>query len=452
MESRQELKRSIGLPGVVVTLVGFVIGVSIFILPGHLAASAGPAVILSYFIASLMAVFSCVVAAQIGAVFPVSGASFIAVSRLISPFWGFATVWFILGTGAIGVALLAYGFADYLAIVWPGVNRMTAAVSLVLALGGLNLLGARETVFGQALMVAAFMVALCVFAVAGMIHMDTRLLDPFVPNGPGAVLSAAIPAFFSYSGFMVIIEIGGEIRRPGKTVPAALAISFLIVFLVYTSVTLAIVAVVPWQELIGVSAPVTEAARRILPDWVATAITLTAVAASASSINALLLSYSRDLLALARVRVLPGALAGVSRRSGEPSRAVLVITALSVLSVLAGAGIADYATLTVIGLMFFQIMLGLAALRMPATLGERYARSDFKLRGWKLPFFAVGLMVCSAAFLLIVLVDSPRFILLAGAYLCIGAVYYEIRRRLLTRRGIRVQSLIGEEVARMEAD
>ena len=95
--AQAEMRRSVGVAGVVVTLVGFVIGVSIFILPGALAATAGPAVVLSYFVAGLIALFSCVVAAQIGAVLPTSGASFVATSRLLSPFLGFATIWLIIG-------------------------------------------------------------------------------------------------------------------------------------------------------------------------------------------------------------------------------------------------------------------------------------------------------------------------------------------------------------------
>lgn len=446
MASAGNVQRTIGLTGAVVTLVGFVIGVSIFILPGTLAASTGPAIVFSYLLASLMAVFSCAISAQVGAVFPVSGASFVTVSRLVSPFWGFAAVWLIVGGGSIAVALLAYGFADYLHLIWPGVGRMTAAVFLVVALGGLNLMGARDTVLGQGLMVGAFMLALMVFSVAGIYHMDTRLLTPFVPNGLGPVLSATIPAFFSYAGFMVIIEIGGEIKRPARNIPLALGISFVTVLVVYTVVSLAIVGVVPWQELANIKAPVSEVAGRILPAWVASAITLTAVAAAASSVNVLLLGYSRDVLALARVKVLPEVLAKISKKHGEPINGVLVMMALSLAAVLTGGGIADFATLTVVGLLLFQIAVAAAVLMLPKKMKAQYEAASFSLKGWRLPFFSIGLMVFSAIFLIIVLLDSPGFILLAAAYFAIGTVYFFVRRAYLGKRGIRVQELIRAEV------
>ena len=54
------MQRTIGLWGAVATLVGFVIGVSVFLLPGELAATAGPGVVISYGIASLIGLFALI--------------------------------------------------------------------------------------------------------------------------------------------------------------------------------------------------------------------------------------------------------------------------------------------------------------------------------------------------------------------------------------------------------
>lgn len=55
MTTPQHTERTIGLFGTVLTLVGFLIGASIYILPGQLAALAGPGVILSYLFGGVMA-------------------------------------------------------------------------------------------------------------------------------------------------------------------------------------------------------------------------------------------------------------------------------------------------------------------------------------------------------------------------------------------------------------
>ena len=150
----QHLERTIGLAGTVSTLIGYVIGASIFILPGELAASSGPAIALSYLLAAVPAVFCCFVSAQIGSVFPVSGANYVAVSRVISPFAGFLMVWVLMAALIVGVPLVAYGFADYLAFFLPALNRTLVAAAAVVFFVCINIRGTRVSVWSQSAMVA----------------------------------------------------------------------------------------------------------------------------------------------------------------------------------------------------------------------------------------------------------------------------------------------------------
>jgi len=66
------LDRKIGLWGAVFLLIGNIVGASIFILPGQLAGLAGPGVVIAYFIAAVPAIINCLIAAQVGAILPVS--------------------------------------------------------------------------------------------------------------------------------------------------------------------------------------------------------------------------------------------------------------------------------------------------------------------------------------------------------------------------------------------
>jgi basic amino acid/polyamine antiporter, APA family len=429
------MKRDVGTFGATMTLVGLVVGISIFILPGTLAATAGPAVIASYALASFLTLFVCVVAAQIGCLFPVSGATFVAIGRLVSPFFGFVTVWMMIGGVCVAIALLGYGIADYLHQIVPGTNRAVAAYGIVLTLAVLNVVGMKANVIGQALMVVVFAVALVVFTAAGVMNVRADYLVPFAPNGWWPVAAAAIPAFFSFAGFMVIIDIGGEIRDPARTIPRALGLSFVIVLLTYVLVSLAVVGTIPWRELGGIAAPVGEAAARILPSWVAVAIAAAAVAAGATSINGLLLGYSRDVLALARVGIFPEALAKVSPRHGTPVNGVLSLTALALVGLSLESGVTELATTIAIALLTLQIFLGIAMLAAPRKLGALYEAAPFRLGRGALWFFGSGLILFSLAFLAIAVSDSPRSVLFAACHLLVGCGYYIARRRHLLERG-----------------
>jgi len=435
-------ERKIGVGGVFVTLVGLVIGISIYILPGSLAATAGPAVILSYALAAVMALFGCVVAAQIGAIFPMSGASFYAISHSLSPFIGFIVIWLMIGSAAVAASLLAYGFADYLNALRPLADRKTLALFIVLLLGYLNLLGTKETVLWQMIMVISFLAALSVFSIIGTINIDKQLLIPFMPNGLDSVLAAAVPAFFSYTGFMLIIEMSGEIKNPGRTIPLGLGLSFVTVLLAYTFVSLVIVGTIPWYDLINISAPVGEVAKIILPGWIANVITITAITAAASSINAIILGYSREVFALAQVILLPKFLSNVSTKNKTPVNSILVMILLSLIAVAFGGTIADVATLVVIGMLVVQLALGLSLLFVQKKLKSNFEAADFKLKPWLLKFFSVGLIVFSLSFLAIVVWGNLKIIIIAAAYILIGMLYYFRRKAALANDEKNLELLI----------
>lgn len=401
-------RRKIGLFGATTTIIGFVIGVSIFILPGSLAAQTGPGVVLSYMFAAVLAVFSCLAAVQLSRAYPVSGASVVAIGELLSPYYRFLAVWLIVGSGAVAIALLSYGFADYVSALVGSQNRGLKAIVLVVLLTLLNLVGIRQSVAVQALMVAAFMTALLVFCIVGLANISTTRMIPFAPNGFAPILAATVPAFFSYTGFLVIVELGGEIRNPERNIPIAISISFLVVLMTYVSVSLVIVGVVPWQELANTSAAVSEISGLLLPDWAANAITMTAIAAAASSVNVLLLAYSRDVAALASAGELPALM--TTKRPEERTNAqkgILAIAAISILAILAGKDIESYATVAVVAVLLFQTLVGVSVWRLTRKVGPDISAVEPSRNSLLSKLAGGGVVTVSLAFIFVALANRP---------------------------------------------
>ena len=140
------LQRKIGLAGAIFLLLGNVIGASIFILPGSLAAIAGPAVFVAYLIALIPAFFNTLVAAQVGGILPVSAADYVFTSTVLHPLLGFLKVWAALVGALVGGPILAYGFADYFSYFSPDANRVAVASFVVIIMMVINLLGIRSSV------------------------------------------------------------------------------------------------------------------------------------------------------------------------------------------------------------------------------------------------------------------------------------------------------------------
>ena len=433
MTTPQHTERTIGLFGTVLTLVGFLIGASIYILPGQLAALAGPGVILAYLFGGVMAFFACLLAAQIGVVISRSGGSFYAISNLISPMAGFVSLWLLLIAICVATALVASGFANYWLVYFPAWDPTAIAVGIVLLFCIINVLGTRISVMSQSLMTLLFLTAMAVFSVAGITTMDRSNLVPFLPAGFGSVLSAMIPAYFSWTGFTVLIEIGGEIKDPGTNIFRALMIGFVIVLVFYVGVCLALVGTMPWYTLGDFNAPVSAAAERLLPSWLANFITLSALLASATSVNGIVLAYSRDIYAMARQRLFPEALAKLTDSHAVPARAIVTFTALAVMFILMGGTITDYAIITVIAFMIIQIALAVAVLRIPMLMPTEYETSSFKLSVPMIRLSAGVVILSSLGFLFRALADDPQKGLIVLLVLSSGWVWYHFRLRYLAR-------------------
>ena len=425
-------RRHIGAFTAATMLVGLVVGVSIFILPGELAATAGPGVLLAYAIAGAVAFVGCLVAAEVGAVLPVSGASFVLISRCVSPFAGFLALWLMIGAICTAMALLAYGFADYFALLVPGVPALPMALGIVALLGALNVFGTRTALLSQNVFVFLMMAALVAFCAVGATYVDVSNLQPFLPRGLDAAIGAAVPAFFSFAGFMLIVEIGGEVKNPARNIPLAVLAAFAVVLVTYLAVAFVVVGVEHWSNLAGVSAPVGVLAQRFMPGWGANLVVVTALLATLTSLNGILLGYARDLLALARAGLLPARFARLNVR-GEPMWAMMLMTFLSLAAILASATLLEYATLVVIAAMVLQMLLAVAVWRMPQVLGSEYAAAAFRLPRGAREVVIVVLFASSAYLFWRGLRDASQLSGALAAFAAAGVVYYGARRWWISR-------------------
>lgn len=439
------LERKMGLAGAVFFLVGYIVGASIFILPGELAGVAGPAVFLAYLLAAVPALANCLIAAQAGTLLPVSAADYVFTSLVLHPFLGFLKVWTAMISLAVSTPILCFGFADYLAFFLPDAKRLSLALGLLGGLLVLNLIGLRTSVGAQVLMVCFFVAALLVFAVGGLFVADFSNLSPLAPNGADAVLAAAVPAFFSYSGFLMLVIMAEEIRDPERTIPWTLAITFGIVATVYTLVTLVLPALVPWRELGTLAAPVATASRQFLPDAFAAVITVAALLAAATSANVLILTASRAMFALGRNGLFPAALARLSGRTGEPDLALLIAVLVAGAGVAVQGRIVEYASVVVIGSMRYGIVWAVALTRLPKALPGHYAGARFRLGEGALRAVATVKISVSVLFLGIALGNTPELALVYGVLIALGAAFYGWRSAVLRRRGVRIGALLRAE-------
>ena len=422
--TQETLSRTINLPAAVFLIVGYVVGATIFILPGNLAADAGPAVYIAYLIAAVPAVFACFVMAVIGSTIPASGSLYLLIRDVLSPTLGFLYLWLVVAMAAMIIPLIAFGFADYFSYFYSGLDSKLVAITVIALIIMINYLGMEVASGVQNLMVVGFILALLIFGIDGLTHADPALMKPLFPRGWSPIVVASMTAYFSYAGVFIIAEVAGEIKNPGRTIPLAIFLSFVVIILLYTLVPLALTSVMHWETLGATKMAVVTASRSFMPGWLVTFIAAGALFATVTSINGIIMGLSRDFYKGAKSGLFPRYFAAIHPRFKVPGRAVLVIGALSLAGAFAGASVVQYAQIAVLALMVIQIMTGIALLQLPGKMPDLYAASSFKLGKIALRFVSICYIVFSAIFLIVLGMEQPDAIVSGLIFFAIGYTWY----------------------------
>jgi hypothetical protein len=97
--------------------------------------------------------------------------------------------------------------------------------------------------------------------------------------------------------------------------------------------------------------------------------------------------------------------------------------------------------------MIIQILSGLAAISLPKRLPDRYRESKFKLKGFALPFFCIGLIVISVVFIYVGIKQSPVSALIYLAFVALGAIGFVLRKRTLEKQGQILEEMLTKDLS-----
>lgn len=409
----------ISLVGAIAIIVGTVIGASIFILLGPVAGQTGPSLFLAYAVAFLPAFFGSIYYAQLGSAMPTVGGSYFYSKRLLTPKVAYFVV-ITLILGAIGaIVMLSLGFADYLKFFFPSLNTQWTAAAIIIILFIINLLGLKTAEIVQILMTAWIIISLLIFTIPGLFVIDTSNLTPLFPNGFGSFMTGSALAVYSYVGYGIISEIGGSIKNPKKNLPRSIFISLGLVTVIYVLVCLVTVGIIPWQQLSESGASVAEAAQAFLPSSVILFISIGALFATVTTINAVLMTVPGDFVALAKEGIFNDELYS-KKVNNTPFVPIVFITILSLVGVFSGFSVDYFATITIVGLLFNAVVLGFAAWNLPKKEGKLYQAAPFKVKPSLLKVIIVLGILTNIAFIILALLDVPSILFIFIIWSIVG--------------------------------
>lgn len=447
----------VGLLGGTVLLVGTVIGIAVFLLPGELIGEAGPSITLALALTAIPMTFAVLTLLQLGGAIPVAGGLYVYGSRLVGPFWGFLAIWLMVPTIWAVFLFGALGFADFVRF-FVDVPAEFLMMGILAAFLLLNLKGITIVTQVQLLMVVGIILGMLAFIVPGSAHVDVGNYQPMFPGGVEPFVVAMVSLYIPFQGFTMIIELGEELENPVKNIPRVLGLGMVIAVLLSLGLVAVFAGVADFQTLGAYEgAAVAEAALLFLPDWAAAGVALAAILGAFTSFNALLTSYSRTIMRAARDGLLPERFAAIHPNTGVPYWAVVVLGLPPILLVPVSPGAVTLSVFLGLILLFANMVSGVALWRLPTVFPQRYEFSIYKLPMPVLKATAVGLVFFSALFWLAILSELPQIIGVIVALILIGYAVYWLRVRSYAKEGVDLKARMAlldkhEQIGGSESD
>ncbi len=318
-----KLSKELGLLEVFCIASGAMISSGLFILPGLAHAYAGPAVVVSYLIAGLLAVTGMLSQAELVSAMPKAGGTYFYITRAMGPAVGTVdglVTWFSL---SLKSAFAVVGMAAF-AVVITSLNMQVVGLLLVVIFVILNLLGVKEAGRVQVLLVIGLLVLLLFYIIRGLPAVQIDHFQPFAPKGLGSVFYTAGFVFVSYGGLLKVASMAEEVRDPGRVVPLGMILSLLVVTILYMLVVFVTTGVLGASQLDNSLTPISDGAGAFAGTAGRFALGVGAVLAFISTANAGLMAASRYPMALSRDGLLPDFVQRINSRFKTPHVAIII--------------------------------------------------------------------------------------------------------------------------------
>ena len=253
-EEQIGLNRSLGLISSLSLVIGTVIGSGIFFKQAAVLdyAHSTNLALVAWLVGGLITMASGLTIAEIGSQMPHTGGLYVYLEKIYGKFWGFLAGWMqIIVYGPTLIAALGSYLATLLVAFFdlPKTSTPLLAVIVIALFAAFILLSNRFgaacqviTTVGKLLTIAAIIIFGLLFGKANAFNQVATISGSVTLNGFGMAILATL---FAYDGWVLIANMGGEIKNPQKLLPKAIVFGIGLVLIIYMLVTAGIFRVVP---------------------------------------------------------------------------------------------------------------------------------------------------------------------------------------------------------------
>ncbi len=443
--STPTLQRGLSNRHIQLIALGGAIGTGLFLGVAQTIQLAGPAILLGYLAAGIIAFF---IMRQLGEMVveePVAG----SFSHFAHRYWGqpagFVSGWnyWVLYVLVSMAELTAVGI--YVQYWFPGVPTWASALAFFVLINAINFLHVK--LFGE---MEFWFAIIKVLAILGMIGFGVYLMvsgqagpeaglsnlwahGGFMPHGVSGVVMAMAVIMFSFGGLELVGITAAEAEDPQKTIPKATNQVIYRILIFYVGALAVLLSLYPWNKVQEGGSPFVMIFQALDSQLVATVLNVVVLTAALSVYNSCVYCNSRMLLGLAEQGDAPSVLARVNRR-GIPAPALLVSATATdlcvvinylmpgkafglLMALVVAALIINWAMITITHLIFRKAMI-----RQGVTL--RYPSWAYPVSNYVCLAFMAGILAVMWA-----TPDMRLSVMLVPVWLALLGIGYVLRQR-----------------------
>ncbi|MFW6134663.1 MAG: amino acid permease [Elusimicrobiota bacterium] len=419
------LKKDLRLIDIFSIATGAMISSGLFVLPGIAHAKAGPAVVISYFLAGMLALTGILSQAELVSAMPKAGGTYFYVTRSMGPILG--TIEGLLDWMALSFksAFALIGIGAFLSLI-SNFNIHIAAISLSVIFILINYFGVKKAGILQTIMVLLLISLLVFYIIDGISAIKIQNFERFSPGGLKAIFATAGFVFISYGGIMKVASVAEEVENPSRAIPRGMIFSFTAVLILYMFVVFVTSGVLENTTLNNSLTPITDGAEVIMGYPGKIIMSIAAILAFVSTANAGIMSAARYPMALSRDKLLPDFFSRVSKKYSTPSISLLVTGSFIILILFLKLDILVKAASTILILSF--IMACFSVIILKESRVQNYRPS------FKSPFYPWLQIIGIIGFITLLFeMGHPALFTTAILILCGGVLYFSYGKKSVTK-------------------
>lgn len=344
-KTNNELKRSLGFWSALSIVIGTIIGSGIFFKQASVLenAQSSTMAILAWILGGIITLMAGLTIAEIGAQMPYTGGLYIYIENLYGRICGFLAGWMqVIVYGPAIIAAVA-GFMSILTANFCGLSsvwRIPIAVIAILFVGLINFFSNKVGAAFSIITTIGKLVPIAAIIIIGLFWGDNNAFSQTISEihrTSGNFGVAVLSTLFGYDGWILIANLGGEMKNPKKVLPKAIIFGISTVLIIYTLITIATLRFIPANEILRLGENTTSyLATTAFGKIGGKLITIGIIVSMLGTLNGKMITFPRIVYAMAKRHDLPFSrlLSYVTPKGKSPIVATLFIIILATLMML----------------------------------------------------------------------------------------------------------------------